>query len=151
MNHLKQYCLLGVVFLLAACQSTAPDQSHLPGPTQTEYATTLGAGFLVADEKAVLYAMTYRLHKSPGPNASYVVEFENPTRSKDLIFVKKRLSSINDDLLVRSRMFFEIQNNKSYTVTLKLFSDGKHVADHVQQVHFSIPEEAAKSMNLKVY
>ena len=151
MNHLKQYCLLGMVFLLAACQSTAPDQSHLPGPTQTEYATTLGAGFLMADDKAVLYAMTYRLHESPGPNASYVVEFENPTRNKELIFVKKRLTSIKEDLLVRSPLFFEIQNNRNYTVTLKLFSDGKHVADHVQQVHFGMPDDALKGLNLKTY
>lgn len=134
--------------LLTACLET---ENRLSKPATSEYVKTTYAGFTVEQLKTVKYKLVYQIRKEIGPSPSYIVEFENPKNGSASFVVKAPIQSGETSLALQSPELPGISLKQSYSVTLKLLSEGKMVAIHKDQVRFDMPDPMLKKIKINLY
>ena len=119
-----------------------------PKPATTEYVKTEGAGFAIEKKKDVNYGITYTLLKSIGDSPSIKIEFENPDNTQESIIVEKTINPNEKRLVISSPLLSCIENDRTYQVILSLYSNGKLVSTHKDNVQFSIPSSLLNQLDL---
>ena len=145
MSFMRATPIVASLLLLSACVSNPPK------PTISEYVKTEGGGFAIDrtdNGSQVSYGMTYSLLRRVGENPSATVEFENPQKDSNSLVVEKEIIPGEDRLVIASPPLPCIENNRTYIVTLKLFANGGLVAEHKDQVQFSVPGNMQSQLNL---
>jgi hypothetical protein len=145
--------LIVLIGILQGCASSpAPSSSGSlppPKPAVSEYVETEGGGFTVQDGTEVRYGMTYLLRKEIGEAPSYMVEFENPVAGEKPLANGGMLEPSQTQIVVTSPLLPCIENHRNYKVSLKLFSGGNLVAQHDDEVQFSVPASLLRGVDLR--
>jgi hypothetical protein len=136
--------IFSLAMLLAACVSSQPR------PSVSEYVKTEGGGFAVGNDEGIKYGISYTLLKSIGKKPSIRVEFENPKNGSAPLIYTKKLGASQQRLDITSKNLPCIENNRNYHIKLILYSNGKVVATHKDQVQFSVPTSTLNQLNLKI-
>jgi hypothetical protein len=116
-------CLLPpVLCMLAAC--TSPSASRLPGPTQSEYFTTLDGRF-VSEGKMFKYVLTVKLSKplNHGHPWYAVVEYENPANPSAHLTYTEEVFADQGQIVFTSPAIATLRNHKTYSALVKVYSD----------------------------
>ena len=77
-------------------------------------------------------------------------QFENPEKGAAPLVIEKEINSNENKLVVSSPPLPCIENRRNYNVQLTVFSNNIVVAEHRDQVQFSVPESMLSQLNVKV-
>jgi len=148
----KRYIILVGCLILLLVWST-PLFGGMPGPAETEYLKTTGAGFNIdGKSRALFYTMSYQIKKTIQAPLHVSIFFQNPENSK-APFVESAVLRPNQKILrAESPAFKRIKNKTSYMVKVILYSDKDRknpISTHSQQVFFSLSEKIAPKLGIQ--
>jgi hypothetical protein len=134
------FLILFLVITLSSC-AVPP----VPDANETKDIRTESAGFIIVGDN-IKYAMAYAIKTEFQNTLIAKVIFENPDPGGDPLVTEKLLSPGDKELHIQSPQLPGIKNNKNYKVTLKLYDGEQFIAEHENQVQFSMPTQLLRQL-----
>ncbi len=146
-------CMIFIIGLVSLFIWSTPLFGGMPGPADTQYLKTTGAGFNIdGKSRALFYTMSYQIKKTLQSPLYASILFQNPENSKAPFVENRVLQPGHQGFSVESPVFKRIKNNHTYTVEVILYSDKDRknsISTHSQQVFFSLSEKIAPKLGIE--
>ncbi len=126
--------LFAVLLTLSAAAKT-------PRPQKSQYLRSESAGFVMSEEKGVIYSLAFKSRQKLEAPLFVTVQFENPSNAATPLVLQTKLEPGQEVLSVQSPRLTEITHDKVYQVEVLLYSDEARTAlvgRHRQDVLFSV-------------
>jgi hypothetical protein len=142
----KTLITLALALALTSCMLSNP-----PAPSVSEYIQTKNSSFIIERQRDIRYDMSYMLRKELPQPIRYEVRFENPAPRGREMTVKGAIAPGENTFSVQSPVLPGIKNNTNYDVQLILITNNQIIAQHSDQVRFSISKSEESLLDLNIY
>jgi hypothetical protein len=145
----KPVALVIVLSVLFSINSEA----KLHEPTQSKYFNTEDAGFIIEENKGVIYILRLLARKNIKKDMYGTAFFENPSDENSPLTFDFKMLKGDKRVLVKSPIVKEVENNRSYEVKVLLYKDAtreKVASIHNQYIEFKIPSKVAQIKGIKL-